>query len=104
MIFVAIMEHSPAQCPGHVKEVFNQVSTDMGKLESVFAKHNAKPLGIYIMYASHRIVAVVDAPSYEAAEMVMYDSGLMGWNTIQLGQAHTPEEAMQMGAAYHGVG
>ena len=56
------------------------------------------------MYGPHTTVAVLDAPSYEAAEMAIYESGLMAWNTIDLAQAHTPEEAMKMGAEHFGVG
>ena len=44
MIFVAIARHTPAQCPGHVRSVFDQLGSDMGNLESVFSKHNVKPL------------------------------------------------------------
>ena len=95
MLFVAIAEHSPSQWPGHVKEVFDRVSADMPKLPEVAQQHGVKPVGQYIMYASHKTVIVLDAPSYEAAETFLNDAGLLAWQTVELGQAHTPEEAMK---------
>ena len=95
MLFVAIAEHSPSQCPGHVKEVFDKVAADMPGIPEVAQQHGVKPVGQYVMYASHKSVFVLDAPSYEAAEAFIDDAGLLAWNTVDLGQAHTPEEAMQ---------
>ena len=98
MIFVGIAEHSPAQCPGHVKELFNQVSSDMAKLDDLQTKLGVKLQGMYIMYSSHKTVVVMDAPTYEAAEMMLYESGFNAWNSIELAQAHSPEDAMKMAA------
>ena len=95
MIFVAIAQHSPSQCPGHVKEVYDRISADMPKLPELAQRHGVKPVGQYIMYSSHTTVFVLDAPSYEAAETFIDDTGLLAWSTVDLGQAHTPEEAMK---------
>ena len=101
MNFVAIAEHSPDQCPGHVKGLFDEVAADMSKLDDLQKKHNVTLTGLYIMYASHKTVVVMDAPSYEAAEMLLYDAGILSWNTVQLGQAHSAEEAMKLAGEYH---
>ena len=50
MLFVGIARHTPSQCPGHVKEVFDQVSADMPKLPELAQQHGVKPIGQYIMY------------------------------------------------------
>ena len=102
MLFVAIGQHSPDQCPGHVKEVFNKVSASMPKWEDVMRKHNVELLGLYIMYGTHKSVTIMDAPSYEAAERVLYEGGAMEFNTFELAQAHTPEEAMKEAAERFG--
>lgn len=95
MLFVAIAHHSPAQCPGWVKEVNQLVSASMPKLPELAQKRNVKVLGIYVLLASHKNIVLMDAPSYEAAEMLLDDAGLTAWNTIELGQAYPPEEAMK---------
>jgi len=48
------------------------------------------------MIAAHKIVVILEAPSFEAAEMVLLESKLVSWNTIQLSQTYTPEQAMQL--------
>ena len=104
MLFVAIGQHSPAQCPGHVKAVFDEVSASLPKIPELEKKHSVKLLGFYNLFSSHKTVIVMDAPSYDAAEMLLYDAGIMGWSTTELAQAHTPEEAMKMTAERFGVG
>ena len=45
---------------------------------------------------SHKTVMILDAPSYEAAEMVLLESQMISWNTVEMAQAYTPEEAMRL--------
>lgn len=48
------------------------------------------------MISSHKTVMILDAPSFEAAEMVLLESDLVKWNTVELSQAYTPEQAMAL--------
>ena len=96
MNFVGIAEHSPAQCPGTSDEVFELVSSTMPNLPELEAKHGVKNLGIHVMVSAHKIIIGLDAPSFEAAEMVLLESKLASWNTVQLSQTYTPAEAMQL--------
>ncbi len=96
MKFVGIAEHSPAQCPGSNEEVFELVSTSMPKLPELEAKHGVTNLGIHVMISAHKIIVILEAPSFEAAEMVLLESKLVSWNTIQLSQVYTPPEAMEL--------
>ena len=96
MNFIAIAEHTPAQCPGSNEDVFNVVSESMPQIPELEKKHGVKNLGIHVTLGLHKMVIILDAPSYEAAEMVLLESRLMEWNTIQLAQAYTPEAAMQL--------
>ena len=96
MNFVAIAEHSPAQCPGSNDEVFEIVASSMPSLPDLEAKHGVTNVGIHVMIAAHKIVVILEAPSFEAAEMVLLESKLVSWNTIQLSQTYTPEQAMQL--------
>ncbi len=101
MLFIAIGQHSPAQCPGFNKETFDMVSSISLKLEDLGKKYNVKNLGTYALFSGHKIVIVMDAPSYEAAQNMLIDSRLAAWNTIELSQAHSPEEAMKLAAELH---
>ncbi|MFQ5875053.1 MAG: hypothetical protein ACE5JL_14830 [Dehalococcoidia bacterium] len=96
MIFVAIAEHSPAQCPGSNQEVLKTVQESMPRIPELEKKHNVKNLGIHVMIGAHKAVIILDAPSFEAAEMVLLESRLISWNTVELAQTHTPDEAIQL--------
>ena len=96
MIFVAIAQHSPAQCPGSNKEVLDIVGASMPQIPELEKKHGVKNLGMHVMMGSHKTVMILDAPSYEAAEMVLLESQMISWNTVELAQAHTPEEVMRL--------
>ncbi len=96
MIFVAIAEHTPAQCPGSNKEVLDVISEAMPKIPDLEKKYNVKNLGMYVMIGSHKTVMILDAPSYEAAEMVLLESRMISWNTVELAQAYSPEQAMAL--------
>lgn len=95
MLFTAIAQHSPAQCPGYVKELYEQVSANMPKLPELAQKRSVNIMGMYVQLGTHKTIIVMDAPSYEAAEGLLDDAGLMAWNTIELAQAYPPEEVMK---------
>jgi hypothetical protein len=96
MIFVAIAEHTAAICPGSNKEVLDIVAGAMPTIPDLEKKHGVKNLGIHVMLGSHKNIMILDAPSYEAAELLLLESKMMTWNTIELGQAYTPEQAMAL--------
>ena len=96
MNFVASAEHTPAQCPGSNDEVFETVASSMPSLPELEVKHGVTNVGIHVMIGAHKIVVILDAPSFEAAEMVLLESKLVSWNTIQLSQTYSPEEAMKL--------
>ncbi len=68
----------------------------MPKVPELEKKYNVKNLGTHVMMGSHKAVMILDAPSYEAAEMLLLASQMISWNTVELGQAYTPEEAMKL--------
>jgi hypothetical protein len=100
MLFIAIAEHTPDQCPGHNKELFDELQSTMPRIPEIAQKHGVKMLGIYAMMPSHKSVLLCDAPSFEAASLVLYDAGFTRWNTTEIAQAYTAEEAMKLSAEH----
>ena len=96
MIFVAIAEHTPAMCPGSNQDTMNMIGEAMPKVPELEKKHNVKNLGTYVLLGAHKNVMILDAPSFEAAELVLLESKMISWNTVQLSQAYTPEQAMAL--------
>ena len=73
----------------------------MPKVPELAKKHNVKNLGTYVLLGAHKNVMILDAPSFEAAEMVLLESKMISWNTVQLNQAYTPEQAMALTMGEH---
>ena len=95
MTFVAIAQHTTAQCPGHNKELYDTVSEMMPKIPGIGEKHGIKILGAHALLSRHKTVLILEATSYEAVEQMMLEAGLIGWNTIDIAQAHSLEEALK---------
>lgn len=96
MIFVAIAEHTPAMCPGSNQDTMNIVGEAMPKVPDLEKKHNVENLGTYVLLGAHKNVLILDAPSFEAAELLLLESKMVAWNTVQISQACTPEQAMAL--------
>ncbi len=103
MIFVGIGKHTPAQCPGHVRELFQEVASGMPQLPALAEKNGVQIVGLYSMMASHTMVAIMDAPDPESVEMLLYDAGLLSWNSFDISRAQPPEEAMKLAAQRFGL-
>ena len=95
MTFVAIAQHTTAQCPGHNREVYDTFSEMMPKLPAIGEQHGVKILGIHLLLSRHKTVIILEAASYEGVEQMMLEAGLIGWNTIDIAQAHPPEEVLK---------
>ncbi len=96
MLFVAIAQHTPAQCPGSNKEVRDLVRAAMPTVPELEKKHGVKNLGTHVLLGSHKTVMILEAPSFQAAELVLLESQQLAWNTVELALAYTPEEAMKL--------
>ena len=100
MEFVAICDHTPAQCPGSNQEIFDTITSVMPKVAELELKNQVTIRGIHVMLGAHKIVLIMDAPSFEAAERQLWDSRMISWNTVQLYQTYGPEEAMAINKDY----
>ena len=100
MNFVAIADHTPAQCPGSNKEIFDRITSIMPKVAELEQKNQVTISGIHVMLGAHKLVMIMDAPSFEAAEMQLWDSGMLTWNTVQIYQTYGPAEAMAINKDY----
>jgi len=84
--YAVIADHSPDICPGSNArsraramegtgaENMQRVAAEVG-LSYVLEPQHLDP--------SHRVIAVVDAPSIEAVNTFVFDTGLFQWNTVE---------------------
>ena len=68
----------------------------MPTIPNLDKKHNVTNLGIHVTLGSHTMGMILDALSYEAPEMVPLEPLLFEWNTVNLSQSYTPEEALAL--------
>jgi hypothetical protein len=70
------------------------------QMGSLLTKHKVKLLsGPHIMGLSHKIVAVVEAPSVEAVQDFGMEAGLVQWNEIDVFPSWNMEEAFKLAAS-----
>ncbi len=96
MKFLAIAQHTPAMCPGSNPDVLAIVGESMPKIPEIEKKHGATNEGIHVTLGAHVMVIIMDAPSFQAAEHVLLEARLFEWNTVNISQSYTPEEAMAL--------
>jgi len=84
--YAVLADHSPDICPGsNAKtrdralqgagpENIQKIAGDLG-LSFVLEPQHLDP--------THRVIAVVDAPSIEAVNQFVFDTGLVQWNTVE---------------------
>ena len=94
MLFVAIAQHDPARCPLFDREMYELVSDSMAKVPDLEKRYNVKNLGTHILISLHKQVMVLEAPDYAAVESVLIESNYLAWNTVEIHQAVSPEEAL----------
>jgi hypothetical protein len=84
--YAILADHSPDICPGSNAKTRARASEAAGP-ENI--QRIAGNLGLSFVLEpqhldpTHRVIAVVDAPSIEAANQFVFDTGLFQWNTVE---------------------
>ena len=98
--YVILAEHRADSCPTSNAKVRKNVQAMAGQMGSLLTKHKVKMLsGPHILGLSHKMVAVVDAPSVEAVQDFGMDAGLVQWNAVEVYASWGMEEALKRSAA-----
>jgi hypothetical protein len=98
-LFLEISKHNPESCP-LVNEKVRKLNVDlMAKWDELSKKYNIKTVGMWASLSEHLMVAVYDAPNYEALVKVSMEPEVMNWgcySTTEIRQVLTGEEAVKM--------
>ena len=103
MSYVAIFNHSPAECPGAHKEMFDLVGGQMSRLEEVSSEMGISEIQIHVLLPGHKGVLVMQAPDYTTARRFVMELGIDNWNDVTLYESVAPQEAMAISAERFGV-
>ena|SRR3990172_10911235 len=98
MTYVAIISHTPEQCPGASRENMDRTSTAMAQMESIGKELGVTMTALHVLLPGHTGVVILEAPDYETASRFIMRVGIDRWNDVVLYQSLTPEEAMKISA------
>ena len=83
-IFAVNMKHTPESCPMFNNDVKKKFKEVVGKREEIKKKLGVKAISSYTSTLSHLIFIIVDAPSQQAVESFLMESGFAFWNTVEI--------------------
>jgi hypothetical protein len=96
---IQISKHSPENCT-LFNEKARKVSLDiLTKLEGLAKKHGVKVIGAWNVPSEHLVIAVYEAPTFEAFQKLSMEPEILAWNaynTTEIKAAITSEEVMKM--------
>ena len=95
-IFAVNMKHTPESCPMFNNDVKKKFKEVVGNREEVKKKLGIKTISAYTSTLSHLIFIIVEAPSQQAVESFLMESGFAFWNTVEiLTQVHPVEDVIK---------
>jgi len=95
-LFVIIMTHSADECPTANSRVRKLLSNESQEVTKLGAKVGVTFLiGPLMGATNHQSYAVVEAPNIETVTDLMFRSGLIQWNKVDVVHALTVDEAVK---------
>ena len=83
-IFAVNMKHTPESCPMFNNDVKKKFKELVGNREEIKKKHGIKDISAYTSTLSHLIFIIVEAPSQQAIESWLTESGFAFWNNVEV--------------------
>mgnify|MGYP001103336129 CR=1 FL=1 len=83
-IFAVNMKHTPESCPMFNNDVKKKFKEMVENREEVKKKHGIKAISAYTSTLSHIVFIIVEAPSQQAVESYLVESGFAFWNTVEI--------------------
>lgn len=98
MSYVAIISHSPAQCPGADKDISQSVGAALSRIGEVSQRMGVSDIKFHVLLPGHSGVVVMEAPDYSTARKFLMEMRVDTWNDVTLYESVTPQEAMAISA------
>jgi len=87
-------QHPPDLCPSANATTRKLSQEGAGQIPALADKLGVKLLATYVPMNNHMVFAAVEADDYAAVREFAFQSGLGQWNTIEIYQVATLEEAL----------
>jgi uncharacterized protein with GYD domain len=94
MQYLVIGQHPPDLCPA-ANEKIRALATEGGKeLPALAEKLGVKILATYVPMTNHMVVVAVEADDADSVRELAFQGRLSQWNTVEIYQTSTLEEAL----------
>ncbi len=85
-LFMQTSRHNPESCPFH-NEAAKKANADLNaKWDELSKKYNVKTVGMWISEPDHSLVAIYDAPNFEALLKMSMEPETMMWGTYNISE------------------
>lgn len=93
--YAIISDHPPNACPSANKAVREQAKKLSSKNPEILRKHGIKPIIQVHLDPGHKVFTLLEAPTAEAVRDMLYETGFMQYNEINLYLASSLEDMMK---------
>jgi uncharacterized protein with GYD domain len=92
--YLIVGQHPPDQCPSANDTVRKLANQAAGELPGLAEKLGVKLLATYVPMTNHQVYAAVEADDANAVREFAWQGRLSQWNTVEILQVSTLEEAL----------
>jgi uncharacterized protein with GYD domain len=94
MQYLVIGQHPPDLCPATNETIRTLASEGANELPALAEKLGVKILATYVPMTNHMVIAAVEADDADSVREFAFQGRLSQWNTVQIWQTSTLEEAL----------
>lgn len=94
MQYLIAGQHPPNLCPSANEEIRKLSQQGAGQIPALAEKLGVEVLATYVPMNNHMVFAAVGADDFSTAREFAFQSRLGQWNTVQIYQVATLEEAL----------
>ena len=94
MQYLIAAKHPPELCPSSNERVRTLASDGASELPGLAEKLGVSLLATYVPMTTHDIFVAVEADDANSVREFVWQGGLAQWNTVQIFQTSTLEEAL----------
>jgi uncharacterized protein with GYD domain len=92
--YLVIGQHPPNLCPSANETVRKLAAEGASEMPALAEKLGVKLLATYVPMTNHHVIAAVEADDANAVREFAWQGRLAQWNTVEIMQVSTLEEAL----------
>ena len=94
MQYLIVAHHPPDLCPSSNEKIRNIAAEGSKAMPDLAEKLGVKLLATYVPMTTHQVFVAVEADDANSVREFAFQGGLIQWNTVEILQVSTLEEAL----------